>query len=358
VVRGLTGPDDREARRGALRGSFRFASLREGKEMARAPTEELTGSVAAITWRSADGAFLVALLADGTTVAGQTVAGPTLGPGAEYRFHGRWQQHPRHGRQFAADAWFPVQPHDERGIITYLETFAEGVGTRRALKLWEAFGPDAVRVLQNQPEIVAARGVMTRKAAIAAANSLWAAGAFQDTKIALMGLLAGRGFQLAVVMREAIRLWTVQAPLIIRRSPYALMLRRVPSCGFQRCDKLYLDLGNRPDRLKRQALCLWHWLRTDGEGHTWHSCQRTEQVLNSLIGADAEPLRAMRMGKRAGIFVVRHDGGDWIADRRNADNEQRLAEHVKGLLTWTPQRRDSAGHSRITFDGVTLDDGL
>lgn len=326
--------------------------------MARAQTEELTGTVAAITWRSDDGFFVVACLADGTRVCGQTAAGPTLAPGAEYRFHGRWQQHQWHGRQFAVDAWFPVEPHDERGVITYLETFAEGVGTRRALKLWQEFGANAVRVLQHQPETVAVRGVMSHKAALVASVSLSACSAFQDTKIALLGLLSGRGFQLAVVMREAIRLWTVRAPDVIRRNPYALMLRRVPSCGFARCDKLYLDLGNRPGRLKRQALCLWHWLRTEGEGHTWHSCLRAEQVLNSLIGADADPLRVMRLGKRAGLFAVRHEGGNWIADARNADNERRLAEHVKGLLTWTPPNRDSTRTSPRLSDAEIFTDGL
>jgi exodeoxyribonuclease V alpha subunit len=347
-------------RPGAAHCGGHFTSLRDGVDMARAPTEELTGTVAAVAWRSDDGTFLVVRLVDGTTVTGPTDAGPTLAPGAQaqYRFYGRWQEHPRYGRQFVADAWFLVQPHDERGILAYLETFAEGVGTKTALKLWQAFGPDAVRVLETQPEIVAARGLMTRKAAITAADSLRAAGAFQDTKIALMGLLSGRGFQLAVVMREAIRLWTVRAPDVIRRNPYALMLRRVPSCGFQRCDKLYLDLDNRPGRLKRQALCLWHWLRTEGEGHTWHSCQRAEQVLNSLIGADAAPLRAMRLGKRAGLFAVRHEGGDWIADARNADNERTLAGHVKGLLTWTPLKMDSTRTSRTLSDAEIFTDGL
>lgn len=326
--------------------------------MAKQEAEELTGTVAAITWRSEDGTFLVARLNDGTTVTGQTAACPKLAAGSPYRFWGRWRQHQRHGRQFAFDAYTPIAPHDERGVLAYLEAFADGVGPKRSLQLWQAFGPDAVNVVAEHPERAVEAGILTRSQAENASQSLLDASAWQDTKIALMGMLGSRGFQLALVMREAISLWRGNAPVVIRRNPYSLMLRRVPSCGFTRCDKLYLDLGNNPARLKRQAIWIWHHLRNESQGHTWLKADAVGNALTTAIESGANPLRAMRLAKRARLIAVRHEADTWVADARKAENEAQLARHIRGLLTWTPPKKDSVKTSPISSETETMMDGL
>lgn len=326
--------------------------------MTTPPPEELTGIVAAIHWRSPDGAFLVARLTDGSMVRGQAIAGPALVAGAQYRFYGRWQLHPEYGRQFAFDAFFLPQPQDSKGILIYLQAQVKGIGPKKALRLWNEFGADAVRVLRLEPDRVVRAGILDRDAANQAAITLHHASAWEGVKLELLSMLAGRGFQLALVMDRAIRLWRGNAPAVIRRNPYSLMTRRVPSCGFKRCDDLYLALGGNHSRLKRQTIWVWHHCRTEHRGNTWLPADRVGQALAAVIGAGARPLEALRAAKRCRLIAVRHDNGVWIADRRNAENEATVARKVKELRIWTPPKKASGKTSPTRYEAEMLMDGL
>ena len=70
--------------------------------------------------------------------------------------------------------------------------------------------------------------------------------AFEAVKIDLLTLFQGRGFQASKLIRACIKEWGRRAPEMLRRNPYLLMIRGLPSAGFKRCDKLYLDLKHRP----------------------------------------------------------------------------------------------------------------
>ena len=260
-----------------------------------------------------------------------------LVPGLSYRFYGSWSNHERHGRQFLAKTYVRVQPHGRAGVIRYLTTTCagNGVGQQTAIKLWDKFGGDAVRILREQPEVAAAAVGMphfTDEKAAASSIILREESALEAVHIDLIDLLGGRGFPRDTA-KKAVGEWGNRAAELIRRNPYLLM--RFRGCGYLRTDQLYLDQGGRPAALKRQALAAWYAIARDSDGNTWHRPETVEMGIRARVAsAEVEPVPAMILAKRGKLLsVIRNgDGRPWLAERRKADNERTVAEQVRAML--------------------------
>lgn len=315
--------------------------------------DQLTGKLVRISYRSPDGEFLVARLlvrqADEVTITGPQSAPHPLTEGVTYTLHGNWHDHPQHGRQYRYSAAIPHQ-HDQRGVVAYLTSTCPGIGQTRAARLWDAFGSEAVAILRDNPAQVVAREILSPALAKEASQALHDAGAWQDTHIALLGLLHGRGFQLGQVIPRCIRLWRRRAPEVVRRNPYTLMLRKIPSCGWERCDKLYLDLGHNPAALKRQALAAIQLLK-QADGDTWLPAGDLARAITAALKGDpslARPHEALRLAERARLITVRRptdrdgkpiEGPRYIALAQHARDEVYIASTLKEMMAWTPQKR-------------------
>lgn len=312
----------------------------------RAETE-LAGRLVRIRWQADDLAAIIAYIDGGTagSPGDRCVRGPTdpddfPAVGQQYRFFGKWELHAKYGEQFNFWTYTRVVPHDRAGVVAYLVAVADSIGEGRARKIWDAFGSDSVRIVREEPERIAGAGIMRIEAAREAAISLAEEVEFESVKIDLLALFAGRGFQAGKLIKETIKRWGAKAPEFIRRNPYLLMLRKMPSAGFKRCDKLYLDLGGDRGRLKRQALCAWDYLRRDSSGHTWFQARTVGQaVLDAVPAAVADPKRALRLAIKAGKLAKRRDdaGEVWLAETRHAWNEQTVAIKVQELLAAVPR---------------------
>jgi exodeoxyribonuclease V alpha subunit len=295
---------------------------------------ELTGEVDGILWANHESGYHIARLASGKVVRGSVPESQGLHLKVSYRFLGRWERHYKHGYQFVFTTFVRDTPATKAGVVKYLQQEAPNVGKITAERLWDAFGPEAVAVLRTNPETVTERRIMAAAAAEEASQALQASAALERTRIDLFGLFAGRGFHEKAIDR-AIGIWGARAPAIIRRNAYIAMLKKLPGAGWKRCDKLWLDLGGKRDRLKRQALAAWQHLRTETSGDTWTAAKEVAQVIEQCVGMGlARPVRAMLLAKRVGWIATRRDetGQVWIAEAKAAANEWTLSECVKDLL--------------------------
>jgi hypothetical protein len=305
---------------------------------------DLFATFTSIKWQSPDGLCRVAAVKgldkQAVTIKGAPDSGPPLVTGITYRFVGKWEDHPKHGRQFVYDAYFAVAPQDERGVLAYLCAIADGVGPVRAQRLWDRYGPLAVQTLRTNPEEVAAAGILSPAEAKEASDSLHLEGAFESTKVAILGMLAGHGFQSSRIIKELLKLYGHSAAERLRRNPYLLLIRKLPSCGWKRVDKLYLDLGHRPDRLKRQALVVAAELRNNRDGDTWVLASRLEAALKAAVPGRVDAYRAFKLGIRGGLLARRRDGNNalWLAEADKASNEAAVEFHLKRLIAWIPER--------------------
>ncbi len=272
-----------------------------------------------------------------------------------YRFYGHWTeyQNKRTGKQekqFAFKTFVQSQPHGRAGIITYLKKAGEGngIGQARATKLWEVFGSDAVRILRETPEVAVAavKGLRTDDATAAAAW-LKEKESLENCTIEITSILDGKGFP-KDLPGKLIKTWGNEASRIIQRDPYRLMHFR--SCGFKRCDNLYLELGLDPARLRRQAFCAWYSIASNTEGHTWFPADVAAAGVRSMVGGtDARPVRALKMAKRicklskdthGALAIIREQGGlivesgsnVFVAEGRKAWCEEVVAKQVATRL--------------------------
>lgn len=294
-------------------------------------------------WRAEDGSAVIAQVRDSAgrthTVKGPIDSEQVLVAGVKYRWLGRWEDHDKYGKQFVFQA-FSAQPGgDRQGVIAYLQAVADNVGERRAAKLWDAYGPLAVHALRNDPEGVADKGIMSLEDAREASQTLHDEAAFEAVKIDLLSMFTGRGFG-ARAIKECIRLWRHKAGELVRRNPYLLLLKKVPGCGWKRVDRLYLELGHPPARRKRQTLVAVAELRNGQSGDTWRPAAAIGDAIAKAVPVGADPLRALRLGIRAGVIARRKDsaGEVWLAEGAKARNEQAVAEHVRRLTAWTWKR--------------------
>lgn len=271
-----------------------------------------------------------------------------LRQGLDYRFLGHWKDYrnPRTGRterQFNFNSFVESAPAGRNAIAAYIAAAGEGhgLGPQRARKLYDLFGEDAVRVLREEPERAAEALIKVRlsvsvESCQAVAALLQTKYATEAVQIELTSLLAGRGFP-RTITRNAIQRWGAKAARIIRRDPYRLMVFQ--NCGFKKTDAMYLDLGLKPDRLKRQALCAWYAVASDSEGHTWFPAMRASNyIVQNLTGAEVDATRALELAIRCralgeeysrginGPIIEGNDGLRWIAEGKNARHEKQIAE--------------------------------
>jgi exodeoxyribonuclease V alpha subunit len=75
-----------------------------------------------------------------------------ISEGEEIRVFGSWKRHPRYGQQFQVRHWEKVDPATVEGIEKYLGSgLIKGIGPVYAKRLVDAFGLDTLRVLSEEP---------------------------------------------------------------------------------------------------------------------------------------------------------------------------------------------------------------
>ena len=265
-----------------------------------------------------------------------------LEAGITYRFYGSWTKHWKYGMQFHAKTFTKVTPHDKTGIINYLMK-APGIGKKRAEKLWQAYGGDAVRALRENPAAVAPLFSSTGDQSTQSTKllgKLAEASAYleqekdlEDATIDIVSLLAGRGFPKRLP-KVLIKKYGNKAAELVAQNPYILMKEK--GVGFLRADDMYLDRGGNPAKLKRQALAIWHGIANDSNGHTWFGTQFVEAALREkLSGADARSLYAIKLALRAGLLAIYRDleRRPWFCVRRMSEDEDAIADKVAWLVT-------------------------
>jgi len=293
--------------------------------------EELTGEMdyeKCVFGKDEDRA-IVGLLIDTTTVRGKAREGE-LESGLTYRFYGYWTQHPRYGKQFAFQSFVLAQPSGKRGTVAYLQR-GPGIGRKRAEAIWELYGPAALDAIRTKPEEVAARvkGLspqMAREAAV----YFQAHVALEATTKDLLELLTGLGTPRTLI-EKLIEKWGTKAAELIRENPYRLMVFK--SVGFMRADKLYLQLGGRPDAVERMGWCGWNTLHRDRQGNTWMRPRVAwDSMRRELSGVDFDPMLGIEWAISEHHLAVKRDvgilGEMWIAESDRAAAEMRLANQV------------------------------
>lgn len=262
-----------------------------------------------------------------------TVVGlaPGISVGERVQCRGRWQDHARYGRQFAADTIVATPPATSAAIERYLASGAvDGIGRTYAARLVEAFGDRLIEVLDREPaslERVPGIGPARRRRITAS----WRR--HREHRESLMFLRqCGLGPRRAA---NVYRRYRERAVRLVREDPYRLA-EDVAGIGFSLADTVASRVGFRADHPVRVAAGLRHTLlahRQTGDCAVPRAelLAETGELLSLPAPALEAGLERALARRRLAADVV--DGSAWIYLPALLRAELALARALKRLAS-------------------------
>lgn len=289
----------------------------------------VTGRLERVIFNDESKPFCIIALHTGVAVSGAASAG-FFESGITYKFHGRWEPAKNRFAPKFAFSTFTVEGFFSRNaMIKYLVKICPSITEKQATKVVEKYAGSAVETLKNDPRKVASETGLDEARMVECSTALVNDSAFQETKIDLFGMFAGKGFP-GKLIGECIEKWGRAAPQFVRKNPFNLL--GLPGAGFKRCDKLWTDFRLPPDSLKRQVFCAWQIAKTERNGNTWIKAAELASRLLEMVPA-AKPFDCFRLAIRAKKLSKYKDseGTVWLAERNRATAEDRIVLSIKRI---------------------------
>ncbi len=299
------------------------------------------GIVERITFESATSGFRIIKVAvegrpDWLAVVGSF---PPTAVGARVRVRGRIEQDRTHGPQLRADSLVELAPKTLAGLEKYLASgLVKGVGEKLAKRIVEAFGLEALRVLDETPGRLREVEGLGEKRAAAVERAWREQRALRDVMVFLQSHGASAALAIRVVRRYGNR-----AIETVSRQPYRLALD-VRGVGFKTADRIAKAIGVAPDSPERMQAGVLQVLHDMTEtGHVWSAKDEVVDraaTLLELRDAGAEDVRARLVRALDAVVLARHavvegvaaDVAVYAADVHAAEVRlaQRLAQIAEG----------------------------
>lgn len=245
---------------------------------------ELNGSVERVVFRSANSAWTVAVLDDGSTIVGEL---PDVEAGDPVKLIGEWRVDPKYGRQFQVERAEIVLPTTAEGLERFLASgIISGIGPALAARIMAAFSPDELlRALNADPSaLTRVEGIGPKRAQSIAAK--WSEKAELRS---LMVFLQGFGLSTTWATR-LIRHYGHEIVGVIRRNPYQL-IRDVPGIGFRKADEIAQKVGiDERSEYRIEAALVFVLRQCANEGHLYASEERLLQDAQRWLRVDLEAI--------------------------------------------------------------------
>ncbi len=257
--------------------------------MMRQEEEMIRGTVQSIVFQNPENGYTVLRLLseDGEML---TVVGtiPMAIVGERLIVMGRWGYHQNHGKQFEAEFLERLMPETRMEIYHYLASGAvKGIGEKTAAKIMQAFGEEALAVLEQEPERLSElAGISCKKALEIGENFRRQAGIRRLIEFLTMYRLPA---ELAV---RLYRVYGDMADDLVRDDPYVLA---DPYFGadFSRVDAFAIELGVEADDERRvEAGVLFELTYNLRNGHTFLPYEKLIAATASLLNLSTETIEA------------------------------------------------------------------
>ena len=278
------------------------------------------------------------------------------GENLSYELKGRWARDTKYGVQFEVEGYEEIITSTKEGIVGYLSSGQiKGIGPKTAEKIFQAFGTDTLRILDEEPErLLSIPGISAGKLKKIQESYLANRGA-RDVVAFLVphGVTPNR----AVKVYQAFGKETMD---ILRRHPYRLC--EVAGIGFLTADQIARSLGLDPRSPERVDAALLHTLQeAEQRGHL---CLEKHDFLRQslkLLRTDGltETMAAVRAGRlvEENKLVTYHQ---WVYRWEAGCAERNLACRIAAMLQ-QPAAGNAGELSPQLLDverelGITLND--
>lgn len=218
----------------------------------------------------------------------QTVVGKLqpLSPGEDVRLTGRYNVDPKHGRQFSALTCLPLVPNTLKGIESFLGSgLIPGIGEVMARRIVDAFGLEALEVIEQSPKRLAEVPGIGPKRALSISQSMVEKKEARDVLVFLESAGVSAAYALRIHRRygsDSIRL--------VQENPYRLATE-VAGIGFLTADRIAAGLGFTKDSPQRAEAGLVYALQSlADDGHVYAPRPSLLQRAADLLELDIDAL--------------------------------------------------------------------
>ena len=203
--------------------------------------------------------------------------------------HGAWERHAKFGRQFKVSHFAFDQRLGPEGLAHYLANHPDiqGIGPVKARRIAEACGDDFDRLIDEEPERIAA----VAKVPIDAIQTLrteWLRTRTMNAALTWLASFALTHHQMTALIEK----FGNSVVTVLKTDPY-LLVREVPGFGFKRVDVVARKMGTPKEHPSRIRAGIVHCVaeRLD-QGDCWVDYEDLIELANALLVMDVADSRA------------------------------------------------------------------
>jgi exodeoxyribonuclease V alpha subunit len=210
------------------------------------------------------GGWRILSISPGMTVTGCIPGGINLGDFCSFK--GKWQEHPRFGKQFKAEQIEVKTPKDVQGIQEYLMSHFKWIGPQTAKKIVAHFGEGLFEIIKTNPaRLSQVPGITLARAAEIASKYLEIESSRQtDIFFSTHGITLNMQAKLVETYGSK-----DEAFKKVRSDPYALS-DEIWGVGFKKADAIALSMGVEKTSPRRIEAGIFYLLRSaESDGHCY-----------------------------------------------------------------------------------------
>lgn len=244
----------------------------------------LSGIIDKVIFHNRDNGYTVAVL---ETPDGEiTVVGllPLIAEGEQIEVEGEYKLNPKHGQQFEVSSFLSKLPVEETAILRYLSSgIVKGVRAKTAKLLVDAFGPNTLDIIENDPEqLVQIRGISPEKAEKISQS-------MKETVGVKTILLYFQQFGMTPsVAFKIYKQFGLRAYDVVRQNPYRIC--EVQGVSFEKADRMAEQMGFDRTSDARLDAGIQYILNQNlfNNGHTFIPRQKLAHYGAEFLDADPE----------------------------------------------------------------------
>jgi len=196
---------------------------------------------------------------------------------------GRWERHPKFGRQFKVDHVEIDLPTDEEGLTRFIANHPDikGIGPSRAAKIAQAFGENFEQTLLESPEEIA-QVAKVPMPVVENLREVWTSARWSN---AVMTRLSGFGLTHHQVTTLVEKLGN-NILGVLQHDPYCI-IHAIKGFGFKRIDPIARKMGTPKESVPRIRAGIEHCLfEALDQGHCWIESEELIARANTLLIMD------------------------------------------------------------------------
>lgn len=248
--------------------------------------EVIEGIIEEIIYQNDNNGYTVCIVAledDDITCVGTMVG---ISEGEQVRAVGTYVKHHTYGKQFQIESYQSFIPKDRHAVLRYLSSGAiKGIGPGLAKRIVKKFGDDAFRIIEEEPQTLAAVKGISEKKAQEVAMVFYEQREMRKNIIFLQEY--GISLTYAIKIHNRYKERTLD---IISNNPYKLA-EDIFGIGFKMADDIAMKMG--VDRLsihRIKAGLMFVLNRATTEGHIYMPREELIEKAEGLLNADYEIL--------------------------------------------------------------------